>query len=635
MDPELLGACARPGEPGLRAAGRGRDVRDPAVEGHAAVPRAQPHRNRRPAHAPQRGAHPPAPAAAAPRARGPVAPAHSGSGHARPARRAAPRSSRDAGSTRPPHLFHRGSLGGQWARGAGAPRRAPPPPIRDRGLPCRPGRAGAGRRPGPFPGGGSRSGVPRLLGGGTPGAGSPRRGRLPDARPPRPEPDGVLDCRRGGAEEHVGGAHRSAARRAPLHLHRAGGIPPTRALDAAGPGAADAARRRVVGRPAGVRPGRAGAPGAQAQPRVRWGGGPHRRAGDAVSLGTGPRPGNYRARRLGRAAAGDRSGARVPGDRPRRRRQARAVPRGAGHRSDQGGAVGHRTRVAGSGGECRPRWRHRGGDDRPPGFPRQPGRPELETRRLHEPPVTSHSARRRGRNGSGRLPAQVLARCRPLRTARRGDRPPARRERPAPPGLDPRTVHRRGGEGLRDQRALLPANAARRRLPEGRAGADLGEAGRLRHARRGREEDPRPLLHVRREAGRPLRVVLATVRGPAGRQGRVREGARRPGRREPEGARELVPLGAPGLPGGKAEASGESRPGGGGRGGDRLPSLRRGGAAARHRSGPRQVGGHLHAQRVAGPGWRGEHQPRGQGRHRARAGGQRRPLGTRALEGRP
>ena len=100
------------------------------------------------------------------------------------------------------------------------------------------------------------------------------------------------------------------------------------------------------------------------------------------------------------------------------------------------------------------------------------------------------------------------------------------------------------------------------------------QARRVRHARRRRAEDGRPLLHVRREAVRSRRVDLAAARGAHRRQARPRQGDGRPRRGEPEGARGGVPRGAARHPRRRAEAAGEPRAGRRGRGGDRLAAHR-------------------------------------------------------------
>ncbi len=119
------------------------------------------------------------------------------------------------------------------------------------------------------------------------------------------------------------------------------------------------------------------------------------------------------------------------------------------------------------------------------------------------------------------------------------------------------------------------------RLPAGHPRPHRRPARRLRHAGRRRAADRRPLLHVRRQAGRSGRVVLAAVGGGARRQARLRQGADGPRRGEPEGSRGRVPGRSPRHPRRRPEVPGQPRAGGGGGGGDRLAALPAGRAPAR------------------------------------------------------
>ncbi len=154
-----------------------------------------------------------------------------------------------------------------------------------------------------------------------------------------------------------------------------------------------------------------------------------------------------------------------------------------------------------------------------------------------------------------------------------GDPEAARRGGQAAPGLD-QAAGDRGGEARRE-RGLRPPDpdAPGRRLRPRGEGADGRAARRLRDARRGRAGHLRRLLHVRRQAGRPVRVVLSALRGRAGRQAGVRQGRHGPRRGQPEGPRVGVPRGAARLQGRGTQAPRQPRARGGGRGGDRLAAL--------------------------------------------------------------
>ena len=191
-----------------------------------------------------------------------------------------------------------------------------------------------------------------------------------------------------------------------------------------------------------------------------------------------------------------------------------------------------------------------------------------------------HRARRPG-------PRAGASRAGRRRGRHRGrDRAPPRRRRPQAPGVDPPALHRRReprhGGGLR----VHDAAGQGRRLPAGRPRADRRSSVGVRDPGRRRAPHRRPVLHVRREAGRSRGVVVAALRGrdpgPA-RAGQGRHGARR---RQPEGPGDGDAGRALRHPRRGEEGPREPRAGGRGRRGDRLAAFPAGRSCA-PRSAPR------------------------------------------------
>ena len=144
----------------------------------------------------------------------------------------------------------------------------------------------------------------------------------------------------------------------------------------------------------------------------------------------------------------------------------------------------------------------------------------------------------------------------------------------------------------------------------------------------------RPVLHVRREAGRPRGVDVAALRGRdpgQARPGQGRHGARRG---QPEGPGDGHAGRAARHPRRREEGAGEPRAGRRGRGGDRFAALPPGGPAPRGRRRARARDGRVHARRGAGSRRRRVRRPRREGRGRAGAGGERREVGPRPGQGR-
>ena len=107
----------------------------------------------------------------------------------------------------------------------------------------------------------------------------------------------------------------------------------------------------------------------------------------------------------------------------------------------------------------------------------------------------------------------------------------------APAGMDRAALDRRRepghGGGVRADDARCCARPASSRSRRSRPTASPASSPRSTPARRGRVG---ALLHVRRQAGRSRRVVVAAVGRRARRQARLRQGADGPRRGEPEGA---------------------------------------------------------------------------------------------------
>ena len=124
------------------------------------------------------------------------------------------------------------------------------------------------------------------------------------------------------------------------------------------------------------------------------------------------------------------------------------------------------------------------------------------------------------------------------------------------------------------RRIYAPARA-RRGVPAGADRPDQRRAGGVRDARCRGEGHAGALFHVRRQALRPRRMVVAAARRADGRPPGRGQGDGRARRGQPEGAGNGLPGGAQGVPHGGGQAAGQSRAGGRGGGGNRLAQLRR------------------------------------------------------------
>ena len=139
--------------------------------------------------------------------------------------------------------------------------------------------------------------------------------------------------------------------------------------------------------------------------------------------------------------------------------------------------------------------------------------------------------------------------------------------------MDRAADHRQHGrEHAQGRRVHAPAGAGRG-LPAGKDRRDRRRARRLRDSRRRRENHARHLLHVRREALRPGRMVVAPARGKDRRPAGRRHDAGRPRGSEPERPRDGFPHRAARVQAGRGQASRQPRPRRGGRRGNRLDQL--------------------------------------------------------------
>ena len=223
-----------------------------------------------------------------------------------------------------------------------------------------------------------------------------------------------------------------------------------------------------------------------------------------------------------------------------------------------------------------------------------------------------------GRGGAGR-PGAAGGRTRDRRGARRQYSPAS--------AVDRAADHRRGKqERARGRRVHGPAGA-RRGLRQRAHGADQGRSGGLRHDRRRRAGHAGRLFHVRREAVRPGRMVVAAARGQDRRPARRGQGDRRARRGQPEGAGDGVPGNAEGVSRCQGEAAGEHRAGRGRRGGNRLTQFRPDRPGAGGDGGAEEDIGRVHPVQRPERRRQRQRQPRRQGRHRAADDRRRRDLG--------
>ena len=159
------------------------------------------------------------------------------------------------------------------------------------------------------------------------------------------------------------------------------------------------------------------------------------------------------------------------------------------------------------------------------------------------------------------------------RQGRRGHQGRQGRLDRAPPRMDRAADHRQHGrEHAQGRRVHAPAGAGRG-VPAGEDRRDRRRARRVRDARRRREDHARHLLHVRREALRPGRMVVAPARGEDRRPAGRRNDAGRPRRGQPERPRDGLPHRTARVQAGRGQASRQPRARRGGRRGNRLDQL--------------------------------------------------------------